>query len=38
MERKVTVVEDFDGNKVVMIHDIRFKGRSQLSGRMWKDI
>lgn len=35
MERKVTVVEDFDGNKVVMIHDIRFKGRQSIE---WSDV
>lgn len=35
MERKVTVVEDFEGNKVVMIHDIRFKGRQSIE---WLDV
>ena len=25
MQRKVNVVEDLDGNKIVVIHDIRFK-------------
>lgn len=27
MERKVDVIEDLDGNKIVLIHDIRFKGK-----------
>ena len=27
MQRKVTVVEDLDGNKIVVIHDILFKGK-----------
>lgn len=35
MERKVTVVEDFEGNKVVMIHDIRFEGRQSIE---WSDV
>ena len=26
MQRKVDVVEDLKGNKIVFIHDIRFKG------------
>ena len=38
MQRKVNVVEDLDGNKIVVIHDIRFKGRQQLSGTMSKSI
>ncbi len=27
MERKVNIVEDLEGKKIVMIHDIRFKGK-----------
>ena len=27
MKRNVSVVEDLNGNKIVFIHDIRFKGR-----------
>jgi len=27
MQRNVSVVEDLNGNKIVFIHDIRFKGR-----------
>ena len=30
MQRKVNVVEDLDGNKIVVIHDIRFKGRQAI--------
>ena len=35
MDRKVSVVEDLDGNKVVMIHDIRFKGKRSVE---WDDV
>ena len=35
MQRKVNVVEDLDGNKIVVIHDIRFKGRQAIE---WKDV
>ncbi len=35
MERKVNVVEDLDGNKIVVIHDIRFKGRQAIE---WNDV
>ena len=38
MERKVNVVEDLDGNKIVFIHDIRFKGKGRWNGMMWKHI
>ena len=35
MQRKVNVVEDLDGNKIVVIHDIRFKGRQAIE---WNDV
>ena len=35
MQRKVNVVEDLDGNKIVVIHDIRFKGRQAID---WNDV
>ena len=35
MERKVDVVEDLGGNKIVFIHDIRFKGRQAIE---WNDV
>ena len=35
MERKVNVLEDLERNKVVVIHDIRFKGRQAIE---WKDV
>mgnify|MGYP003501194215 CR=1 FL=1 len=35
MERKVDVVEDLDGNKIVFIHDVRFKGKRSIE---WTDI
>ena len=40
MERKVNVVEDLDGNKIVVIYDIRFKGRQSIEGKdvfIWHD-
>ena len=35
MERKVSVVEDLDGNKIVFIHDIKFKGKRSVE---WTEI
>jgi len=35
MERKVNVVEDLDGNKIVFIHDIWFKGKRSVE---WDDV
>ncbi len=35
MERKVSVVNDLDGNKVVVIHDIQFKGRQAIE---WPEV
>ena len=35
MERKVSVVKDLDGNKVVVIHDIQFKGRQAIE---WPEV
>ena len=35
MQRKVDVVEDLDGNKIVFIHDIIFKGKRSIE---WKDV
>ena len=35
MEKKVNVVEDLDGNKIVVIHDIRFKGKRSVE---WTDV
>lgn len=35
MQRKVNVVEDLDGNKIVVIHDIRFKGKRTIE---WSDV
>ena len=35
MQRKVNVVEDLEGNKIVVIHDIRFKGRQAIE---WTDV
>lgn len=35
MERKVNVVEDFDGSKIVVIHDVFFKGRQAIE---WADV
>lgn len=33
--RKVDVLRDLDGNKIVFIHDIRFKGKRSIE---WKDV
>ena len=35
MQRNVNVVEDLKGNKIVFIHDIRFKGRQAIE---WDDV
>ena len=35
MQRKVNVVEDLDGKKIVFIHDIRFKGRQAIE---WNEV
>ncbi len=35
MQRKVNVVEDLDGNKIVFIHDIIFKGKRSVE---WADV
>ena len=35
MQRKVNVVEDLDGNKIVFIHDVKFKGKRSLE---WEEV
>ena len=35
MERRINVVEDLDGNKIVFIHDVMFKGRQAIE---WSDV
>ncbi len=35
MERKVDIIENLEGNKIVMIHDIRFRGKRQIN---WDDV
>lgn len=35
MQRKVNVVEDLDGNKIVFIHDIIFKGKRSIE---WSEV
>ncbi len=35
MQRKVNVVEDLDGNKIVIIHDVIFKGKRSIE---WNDV
>ena len=35
MDRKVNIVEDVDGKKIVMIHDIRFKGKRKIN---WEQV
>lgn len=35
MEPRINVFEDLDGKKIVMIHDIRFKGKRKIN---WKEV
>mgnify|MGYP007099694552 CR=1 FL=1 len=35
MDRKINIIEDLDGNKIVMIHDIRFKGKRKIN---WSEV
>lgn len=35
MQRKVNVMDDLDGNKIVVIHDIIFKGKRSME---WTDV
>ncbi len=35
MGRNVNIIEDLDGNKIVLIHDIRFKGKRSID---WDDV
>lgn len=35
MDKKIHVFEDLDGRKIVMIHDIRFKGKRKIN---WKEV
>ena len=35
MERKISVVEDLNENKIVVIHDIIFKGKRSIE---WEDV
>ena len=34
-ERNVSVIEDLDGRKIVIIHDIRFRGKRKIN---WKEV
>ena len=35
MERNISVIKDVNGNNIVLINDIRFKGKRQID---WKDV
>ena len=35
MERNISIIDDLDGNKIVVIHDIRFKGKRRIN---WKEV
>ena len=35
MEQKIDIFEDLDGVKIVMIHDVRFKGKRKIN---WKEV
>ena len=34
-ERNISVIQDLDGRKIVMIHDIRFRGKRKIN---WKEV
>ena len=34
-ERNVSVIEDLDGRRIVIIHDIRFRGKRKIN---WKEV
>ena len=38
MQRKVNVVEDLDGNKIVFIHDEKFKGKRSIVCSRWETL
>lgn len=35
VERNIDIIRDADGNKIVMINDIRFKGKRRID---WEDV
>ncbi len=35
MENKINIIEDLDGKKIVIIHDIRFKGKRKIK---WEEV
>lgn len=35
MNRKISIIEDLDGNKTVVIHDIMFKGKRSIN---WDEV
>lgn len=35
MERKVNIITDIDGNRIVMINDMKFKGKRKVN---WEDV
>lgn len=38
MERKVSIIEDLDGRKTVVIYDIKFKGKRNINWEQVKNI
>jgi len=34
-ERRVDIIHDLDGNRVVVIHDVRFRGRRHIN---WEEV
>ena len=35
MDTKMKIIQDLDGKSIVLIHDIRFKGRQNIE---WKEV
>lgn len=35
MNKKISIIEDLDGKKIVVIHDIRFKGKRKIN---WDEV
>ena len=41
MEKEISAIEKFEGKEIVVIHDIRFKGRQAIEWTVcskWKDV
>ena len=38
MTRNVSIVTDLEGRKIVLIHDVRLKGKNVRIGKVWSSI